>query len=251
MGGIGNQMFQYAAARAVAERTDQEIKLDISAYKQNNLRHYSLSHFNIRENFAELKDFFWLKLYKEPHFEFDPQTLNIGKDVYMQGYFQSEKYFKDIEGLIRKDFTFRGDVRRKIQDANSVNVHIRRGDYVSNPKTNVHHGICPMGYYRKAISLIANRIKDPHFFVFSDDINWAKDNFHFEYPITFVAGNEDWEDMQLMTHCKHHIIANSAFSWWGAWLSPFPEKTIIAPKKWFNKANLGTKDLIPNGWIKT
>lgn len=259
IGGIGNQMFEYAAGRAVAERTGQELKLDISAYKYDAKRQYSLSCFNTIENFLDVKNYFRAKQYNEQHFHFDPDLLKTSGNIYMNGYWQSEKYFKDIEDIIRKDFTFKEFVKPKndsvkseiqMHHNNSISIHVRRGDYVSNPQTNEYHGVLPIKYYEKAASIITDKIKDPYFFIFSDDINWCKSNFKLDYPTRFVEGNRDWEDMQLMVYCKNHIIANSAFSWWGAWLSPFKEKIVISPKDWFAGADLDIKDLIPERWIR-
>ena len=286
MGGLGNQMFQYAAGRAVAHRNQMLLKLDISDFEQYPSRSYRLHHFNIVESFATPDEVvrltkrgrdLWKRIsrgaehyllppYRRPVFaqsvgrfgHFDPDVLRVRGSVYLVGYWQSEKYFKDVEHIIRQDFTFRHTadtenqgLARIIGNTNSVSLHIRRGDYVCNPRFSRKFGTCSLEYYRTAIAKMAGKVKHPHIFVFSDDIDWACDNLKSQYPVTFVAhndANKDYEDLCLMSQCKHHIIANSTFSWWGAWLCANPEKVVIAPKIWFNEPGRDTRDLIPNSW---
>jgi len=281
MGGLGNQMFQYAAGRAVAYRNRTQLKLDLSYFDQNPRRSYKLHHFNIAESIAtpdevthftrrdlwsrisHLIERYLLPSYKrsvfaERFFHFDPNVLRLRGNVYLIGYWQSEKYFKDIEQIIRQDFTFKHapDTENQrlahiIANTNSVSLHIRRGDYISNPVTYQYHGVCSLDYYRAAIETLTQAIGQPHFFVFSDNMAWAQQNLKLDYPVTFVTHNgaeRDYEDLRLMSQCKHHIIANSTFSWWGAWLCAYPSKIVIAPKKWFSGANHDTKDLIPESW---
>lgn len=286
-GGLGNQMFQYAAGRALACRTGKPLKLDISSYRWDTLREYRLGSFKIREDFATLEEIErWmagsrpdsLNVYqrilrklrpwhrqmviRERSFSFDPAFMKIRGSCYLQeGYWQSEKYFKDYEEQIRKDFTFRDEpdetnrrVLEEIRSSNAVSLHIRRGDYVRNPKTRSVHGVLGLDYYRKAIGVMAKRVVRPKFFVFSDEIEWAKENLETGHPVTFVDHNregKDVEDLRLMKHCRHHIIANSSFSWWGAWLNDDPEKLVIAPRNWFSEKEMAqkdTSDLIPVGW---
>jgi hypothetical protein len=285
MGGLGNQMFQYAAGRAVAHRNRTPLKLDISAFEQDPLRSYRLHHFNIVESIATPDEVarltkrgrglwnrishrlerYLLPLYKQSVFAqrfdyFDPDILRVRGNVYLVGYWQSEKHFKDIEQIIRQDFTLRhapdaGNQRliRIMTNTNSVSLHIRRGDYVSNPVTYRYHGVCSLDHYRAAVARLTQTVKRPHFFIFSDDMEWAQQNLKLDYPVTYVTHNgveRDYADLRLMSQCKHHIIANSAFSWWGAWLCTYPPKIVIAPQKWFNKANCDTRDLTPASWIR-
>ena len=288
-GGLGNQMFQYAAGKRLAVKRQVGLKMDVIGLGENiantTPRRYSLSVFSIAENFAtkaeidSMKErgdsFFSLAKKKlglkigsfegktfiaEKHFQFDPEILSLGNDVYLQGYWQSEKYFSDIKDIIRKDFTVKilptainQKIINEIKIRNSASLHIRRGDYVSDKKTNQFHGICSLDYYAQGAKMIAEEKQDVHFFVFSDDINWAKENLKFNYPMTFVDINDDehsYEDMRLMSLCKHDIIANSCFSWWGAWLNQNPERIVIAPKSWFTDPNIDTIDLIPEKWIR-
>src|SRR3989344_4984067 len=159
--------------------------------------------------------------------------------------------------MIRKDFTFGATIveRNKklaseISGTNSVSVHIRRGDYVTNANTNQFHGLCSLDYYNKAVSFISSKQNEMELFVFSDDIEWCKENLKYDFPIHFVETNDAHSDMYLMSLCKHNIIANSSFSWWGAWLNDNFQKIVVAPSQWIADASVNTQDLIPKGWIK-
>lgn len=284
MGGLGNQLFQYAMGRRLSIAHHTSLKLDLGFYGKEISRKYSLSPFCIIEEFAsnaELAEItgeskrglarllFRLgqkrKLYyrkatlTEPHFRpYDRNLLNSSRDVYMCGYWQSEKYFVDIKDVIRHEFMLKQEpglakreLERQIHSTESVSLHIRRGDYISNPLFNQVHGTCSLEYYYDCIKRMAYNVPTPHFFVFSDDPNWAIKNLDLGYPTTFVPHTEpsrDHEDLWLMSRCKHHIIANSSFSWWGAWLNPSPEKIVYAPRKWFNDSERDTRDLIPDDW---
>lgn len=286
IGGLGNQLFQYAVARRIAHFKNCQIKLDLSGFRNYNLRTYRLSYFNIIENIAspdeiaslkgsqgknlpilalglinKIQPYYKRSYIKECHFHFDPNMMKAPCNAYLEGYWQSEKYFKDIENIIRSEFTLKHEpdainkeIYHIIGNSNSVSIHVRRGDYISNPITNQVHGVCPLDYYYRAIDKINELVKEPpHFFVFSDDPNWAGENLKTEDPVMVVSHNsldKDYEDLRLMSLCKHHIIANSSFSWWGAWLCTNKEKIVIAPNKWFNTNEHDTRDLIPDSWIK-
>ena len=290
-GGLGNQMFQYAMARAVAYRSNLPLKLDMEYFENGGLHQYRLGHFNIIEDFAteddikqfkpsrkqtiafaiyKIKEKFspwydWRKktVIKERSFLFNPDILKIRGSVYLDGYWQSEKYFADISHIIRCEFTIKYEpnsanrqILKKIDDTNSVSLHVRRGDYATNPKTLQMHGVLSLDYYMNALDLISEKIKEPHIFIFSDDIFWVKKNLKSALPLYFVEHNgkgQDYEDLRLMSRCKHHIIANSSFSWWGAWLSENPHKIVIAPNQWFSEERMkkmGENDIIPKNWIK-
>lgn len=287
-GGLGNQMFQYAIGRSLAEDKKTDFKLDISGYKNQKgitPRQYALQVFNVRESFASQADINWLikfftahkmgklflKLYnffplknkyyiKEPHYHFFKEIFDISGENYLDGYWQSEKYFKNIEKIIRQDFTLKSELNDRldkdlvnlISKTNSVSVHIRRSDYITNKAANQTHGVCSVDYYERAIKKIGESVDDLHLFVFSDDIPWVKDNLKSNYPITYVSdGNyKDYEEMILMSYCKHNIIANSSFSWWGAWLNNNYGKIVIAPINWFVDKSYNAKDLILENWIK-
>ena len=195
----------------------------------------------------------------EPHYLYWPGLNEVKGSAYLLGYWQSEKYFADYSDEIREDFTFKSplsernsDLANQISSVNSVSVHVRRGDYVTNAK-NAFIGVCPLSYYEQATELIKSRVESPVFFVFSDDMDWVKSNLKLDVKTVMVnhnSGSESYNDMRLMSMSKHHIIANSSFSWWGAWLNPNPEKIVIAPKKWFRNGEFDTSDLIPSNWIR-
>ena len=185
---------------------------------------------------------------------FDDAKLILGQNTR-----KSEKYFSNVEPQIRRDFTFRtpmnsinASIAAQIPAVNAVSLHIRRGDYVSDAKAAATHGLCSIDYYQEAIRYISSKTPDPHFFIFSDDIEWAKENLHIDCHHQYINqnhGSESYNDMRLMSMCRHHIIANSSFSWWGAWLNPSSNKLIITPNNWFARNEKPTSDLIPSTWI--
>ena len=279
-------MFQYALGKHLSEKNNCELKIDIQGFKKYKLHNYALSAYNITENIAtneEVNGFIGIQRYRiikfifkrflktksasenhilQKHFYFDPEILNLTDNKYLEGTWQSERYFNDIERIIKNDFTVKTPQIGKdlklgqiIKSTNSVSIHVRRGDYISNPKTNKFHGTCTLDYYHKAINLITQKIDNLHFFLFSDDCEWVKQHLKIDFPLVIVDHNnpdKNYEDLRLMSQCKHHIIANSTFSWWGAWLSENPDKIVIAPQKWFAKEDLNqqTSDLIPDSWIR-
>lgn len=282
IGGLGNQLFQYAIARNLAMKHNTELKIDISAFKEYTLRGYSLSPFNIIENIASDEEITSLKtrnpvfferlvskVFKRPlnppptyvyekHFHYDPEIMTLPDNSYLEGYWQSEKYFSDIAETIRNEFTIKiqptglnKELTERIKSCVSVSIHIRRGDYVKNPYTSRIHGICDIEYFLRGMNYLGNQICSPHYFIFSDDPDWVINNFNIPYQSTYVTHNHaqnDFEDLRLMSQCQHHIIANSTFSWWGAWLCRNLHKIVIAPQRWFNDADKDMKDLIPASW---
>ncbi len=272
IGGLGNQMFQYAAGRQIAVANNTQLKLDITGYDHQvgiTPREYRLGVFNIQAAPAD-KSEIWrhrLTMAMLRHHKIQQKNIhNIGQFLalpdhsYLEGYWGSEKYFKDIEEIIRKEFTLKNKpdainqkMINQIKDCDSISIHIRRSDYVTDKKTHNFHGLCGLDYYRRAISLITKKVMKPFFFIFSDDPYWCKTNLQLQYPTVYVThnlGKKDHEDIRLMNKCKHNIIANSSFSWWGAWLNKNKNKTVITPKKWFREPSIDTKDLIPQPWIK-
>jgi len=280
---LWNQMFQYAFIKALSLRNKVDFKLDISWFNTY-FRPYELEIFDIEKKYATKNDvpfyekifncnkyswksfvlcnytrLFLASLNKKHFFEKDFKNyfLNI-EDWYIEWYFQSEKYFKDYEQEIRKDFNFiikpsekNIDTIKIIKNSNSVSLHIRRWDYLLNK--NSYIWFLWLEYYKKSIKIIKGKIENPTFFVFSDDINWVKENLKISnkvYYIDWNKWNKSYEDMRLMSLCKHNIIANSSFSWWGAWLNSNKEKIVIAPKKWFNSNIRDYSDIIPEKWIK-
>jgi len=285
IGGLGNQMFQYAAGRALSLKCECDLLLDISAFTNYGLHQgFELQRvFNCTTGIAtetdvrkvlgwqspsfvrrivlrsSMEKFRSEEFVVEPHFQYWSGINDLTEDCYLYGYWQTEKYFAAEAEQIRKDFTFKlpmesnnAELAQHISQVNSVSLHVRRGDYVSNSKNIATHGLCSLEYYLVAIQHIAKHIECPHFFIFSDDIAWVKDNLKIDFPHQYVDHNygaESYNDMRLMSMCKHHIIANSSFSWWGAWLNPKVDKVVIAPKCWFaNKTNI--QDLIPQSWVR-
>ena len=257
IGGLGNQCFQYAVGRQLAELRHTELKIDISEFEVYKLHAYSLNNLNIVENFATPEEIFGARRVKEKHFHFDPEALSLPDGSCLHGYWQSEKYFAAISDIIRGDLTVKQPLAGKNKELAdeaaccvSVSLHIRRVDYL----TESIFEPCSLDYYFSAVKHIAGATGNPHFFVFTDDKAWVRENFKLPYPVTFVEHNgpdKNYEDMRLMSLCKHNIIANSTFSWWGAWLNRNPDKIVFAPKKWFtDKARSSPKDIVPEAWLR-
>ena len=279
-GGLGNQMFQYALFKKF-QSLGREVKADISFYdKYNSHNGFEMDKIFLlnvpratKKNINELKDTsnflrkyrrFFRVFWKSTDIEqigsdFNDSIFSV-KNAYLNGYWQSEKFFKDIESDIRKDFTFRNidfknkTILKKILGNNSISVHIRRGDYETHAQTKkLLGGICTPDYYNHAIRLICSKIKNPLFFIFSDDLTWTKKNLTLPDNAVFVdinLGENSYKDLFLMSNCKHNILANSSFSWWAAWLNTNPKKIIICPNKWSNSRRLDSKDRIPTNWIR-
>ncbi|HSA06012.1 MAG TPA: alpha-1,2-fucosyltransferase [Candidatus Gastranaerophilales bacterium] len=285
LGGIGNQMFQYALGKHLATKHNTQVKLDLTGFEEYKLHKYRLNVLNLEENVASLEEIEAIKykklnfiskaIYKikgkkntkpsksyilEKQFPFDPEILTLPDNVYLEGYWQTEKYFKEISQVIKKDFGIKNELCGKnkefaeqINDSNSISLHIRRGDYVKDAKTKAAHYVDLDEYYKNAINLIKERVSNPHFYIFSDDPEWAKANYAGDSAcsiVDFNSADNGYEDLRLMSLCKHNITANSSFSWWGAWLNNNPDKIVIAPQKWFNDPQKDPKDLQPDGWIK-
>jgi hypothetical protein len=247
MGGLGNYMFQITTAYSLAldnedslvlnNRTSVSVHKHIDTYRNNILR--NLTYGETTTN----------KIYSEPFFHYNeiPYTPNLK----LNGYYQSEKYFKHNRDKILECFSIDDESRKYIDEKydnilknKTCSIHVRRGDYLG--LSNIHP-TCSINYYGDAMKQMDN---DTVFLVFSDDIEWCKQNIKFNHLVHFVEGNEDYMDMWLMSLCDNNIIANSSFSWWGAWLNNNPNKKVIVPKKWFGPGvNHNTQDLIPESWI--
>jgi len=287
-GGLGNQMFQYAVGRQLSIINNTTLKLDLSFIKDKKLReHFTLRDFelealNINCEYSSLDDvkhfannniiskikrkFANTKLLTEKGKRFQSEVLDSGKEIYLDGYWQSEKYFEKIRTELLSEFSLKKSsldklnnneslkqIKELIESSNSIAIHFRRGDYVTDTVTNQFHGTCSIQYYQDAIKLLAQKVQSPHFFLFSDDPEWVLNNrVADDFPTTVVTTLDMHFDMYLMSLCKHNIIANSSFSWWGAWLNRNSEKLVIAPEKWFADCNMNdqTIDLIPEKWIR-
>ncbi len=291
-GGLGNQMFQYAAGRAIALRTDTALEIETSffqgtlnegEYKRKfqlklfpniaelnlkeispkNYRKQRLYEKNIfykTENFLRKKigvtaayEYIWERdlLTYEPTFH---QQAVSAKLVYLVGNWQNEKYFQDFESTIRHDFVFpaiksdslNNTLMKQIQDTESVSVHVRRSDYLL---AGIHSPVSTE-YYQKALQLMQQKLESPNYFVFSDDIAWCRENLGLQNAcfIEHNVGDTSYRDMQLMSSCKHNIIANSSFSWWGAWLNQYSSKIVVAPENWLVNPLIKTENIVPKNW---
>ena len=273
-GGIGNQLFQYAIAKSISVKNADIFKLDIHPYKNYMLHSgYRLNLLNIEENIANSEEILnlkgndnnlfkvlrKLKIYKkntylkEKHaMNFDPNVFNYN-NVYLNGYWQNEKYFINIRDILLKEITPKKKISEiannylsNIQNTISVGLHVRRGDYLKLP----HLGVLEIDYYKKAYDYILQNIDKAIFYIFSNDLTWCQNNFDFINNKVFVKETRsEIDDLILMKSCQHNIIANSSFSWWAAWLNQNSQKIILAPKKWFESDSYSNKLLCEN-WIK-
>ncbi len=285
--GLGNQLFQYAAGKALSMEKNTSLKLDKTWFEldieKQTPRNYGLDPYMLQPELASRKEIdYFLKpditsipgkirtkldsmkpnhkklVYKEPFFHYDANFTKASSNIYLIGYWQSEKYFKNQENQIRNDFRFKYPLSDKnkhweqlIKQSNAISLHVRRTDMVNNPDVAKTHGSCGIDYYESAAKLIAENEIDPVFFIFSDDPEWCKINLKLSWPVHYIDNNQGdlaYIDMQLMSMCKHHITANSSFSWWGAWLNPSRTKKVICPVKWFADDVRNTSDLIPSNW---
>lgn len=279
-GGLGNQFFQYAAGRALAQRRQTELVMDTSWFGNlpngNTYRKFELDKFFIEARLATFEESSNFRFYHgrimrrlpflprkwhhglEEKFEFDSKILMLPDNTYLDGYWQSHLYFDEISGLIRRELQpdlppgdRNQDLINKMVEFNSVAIHIRRGDYITNASALKTHGVCELDYYSRAIKIIIERVPNPYFYIFSDDINWSRDNLNVPGPVEYIGHNkneEAFQDLRLIASCRHQIIANSSFSWWGAWLNPSAQKIVVAPRKWFLvDKNIST--LLPKDWI--
>jgi hypothetical protein len=283
-GGLGNQLFQYALGRYLAFKQDAELMINDSFYvdvpagvtprrseldkfatqlrmvtdsERRYLKRYTNRYLRYLQKYIALPGRF--KYVREPLDRLLLEVRDYRGDLLLDGYWQSEQYFAGAEGIIRKDLTpsfdlSERDVRVKLamQNTTSVSLHIRRGDYVTNAHTNAWHGVCGVDYYRNAMQVVEPRLQNPHYFVFSDDMEWVKANLKIDHPCTYVAHNDETtavNDLMLMASCQHHIIANSSFSWWGAWLNSSQEKLVVRPKVWLKQLPYMNDSVCPSSWM--
>jgi len=284
IGGLGNQMFQYAAALSVATRHAKALKLDLSAFEAYKTRPYQLDRLKVPQDIytgtplsgpvsnslparviRKLKGGYTFRegVYREPHYHFDPSVFDLtGDEILLDGYFQSPRYFMGVESLLRERFQPRVPLTeaaatwavRIDASPSSVSLHVRRGDYLTAAATSVHVAL-DRGYYDRAVSLMQDLVgAEAEFFLFSDEPDFIAEAFA-DLPRSHVVHSDPsapWEDMFLMARCRHNIIANSSYSWWGAWLNINDSKRVIAPARWFTPDKLATcnvLDLFPDDWI--
>ena len=277
-GGLGNQMFQYALYKKL-ESMGKDVVMDTSFFRsKQNLRELEIGVFGVQYRSITDKEAAYIrgygyqdtiidkikyklkpskmKMYRDTIERFQPEIFKMD-DIYLCGYWQSEKYFKDVRNTILKEFSFPLETRerfedlcKQMQEENSISIHIRRSDYLTEQNAKVYGNICTEIYYENAIAYMDRQIKNPHYYVFTDDLEWTRGYFKGDqYTIVDEnRGKDSYADIYLMSQCKHNIIANSSFSWWGAWLNENPDKKVLAPKKWFH--NHEKDEIVCEDWIR-
>lgn len=279
-GGLGNQMFQYALGRTLALKNNDVLKLDTESLSKakvigNIYRPFDLEVFTIEKNIATREEVLALKhphgifskaiikfkhkVLRQSNVVFNQKVTKLTGSQYLDGYWQSPLYFENIRPTLLADFTLRealspsGQIlQAQIKSTNSVSIHIRRGDYVQNPRVLRENGICSVTYYKQAVAKINAMQKEVTYFIFSDDMTWVKENLPFKDAAVVYIEDKTLtapQELYLMSQCKHNIIANSSFSWWAAWLNQFERKMVIAPTPWFETVAYD-KNLIPPSWIQ-
>jgi hypothetical protein len=279
-GGLGNQMFQYAAGRALALRAGLPLGLDLRHYARAREHGYGLAAFRLADVPVDpkalpplprrqpLAALLWRlagrqpRPWRERHLGFDPAIAAIRGPAWIDGYFQSERYFADAVDTIRAELSpaappdpenarWLAEIRA---EPRAVSLHVRRGDYVRNARFAARHGTCTPDYYDRAVAAIAERMGEaPVIYAFSDDPAWVRDNLRLPCEMRIPAHNDasrNVEDLRLMSACRHHVIANSSFSWWGAWLNPDPGRIVAAPARWFADPAMSNPDIWPEGWLR-
>lgn len=259
-GGLGNQFFQYAFGRAYEEKTGEEVSFDTWSFYRDKLRNYELDNYNIKKCKKRfLKRFFcnivwelkthighteWLEKFVKMECEaelFMTQIIST-EDAYVVGFWQNEDYFSDYLKMIKSELIYNGpisgkqsEIIEKMRSEQSVAMHIRRTDYLSDVGKTIYEKI-DKAYYLSALEYLRNRVGDIQVYIFSDDIAWCKNEYSDIENLIFIddsISTSQHTDMEMMRNCKHFVIANSTFSWWGAWLADYANKIVISPKKWF------------------
>jgi len=276
-GGLGNQLFQYAAGLSLAEKHQTQLKINVDFKQADTSRTLGLSHFNIFLESAtpeEIKHYSptsilfkkilsylplaLQKFYKERQFSYQPDFEKLGPNVYLKGYWQSERYFATIATQVKDIFTLQPHfysnilpLIEEIKQTESVSIHVRKGDYLLHPYSDYYASL-ESAYYNNALEALQEKLPQLKLYVFTDDPKWVKENLALPIPYTLISGVQTrsmYEDFQAMLSCKYHIIANSSFSWWTAWLSAREGKKVVAPKEWFKNGPSDTADLIPKSWL--
>lgn len=290
IGGLGNQMFQYAFGRRLALERGVPLKIDVSAFADYDLHGYALGRLAIEAEEAGAAEVAALtavaprfpenlvprrllprflrrsRRYHPQHvhegegFTYDPAVVEREGSLYIDGYWQSERYFAPAAATLRREFAVptplagrNAEVADRIQAGPAISVHVRRGDYAADPKTRAIHGLLSLDYYAAAVAHLAERVEAPRYFIFSDDPAWAAANLDLPGEPVLVDHNDaatNYEDLRLMSLCDHHVIANSSFSWWGAWLNASAEKIVVAPARWVADPSKPCPDVCPEAWVR-
>lgn len=284
-GGLGNQLFQYAAGRAIALHNSDILKIDNTDYTEGNqcqkketLRSFDISDFMITTQIASKSEVNKIKyplkyiskiqrnikqkIFRQHYVDWHPNVFEMAENLYVEGYFQTEKYFKHISDLILSEYVLKPNLASEIEPLLSeikskdvsVSLHIRRGDYATNLRVSRSHLICGKKYYEKAITEIHRLYPTAHIYIFSDDPEWVRKNINFQCPHTFIssapalkAAFKPSQEMIIMANCKHNIISNSSFSWWGAYLNSYKNKIVLAPSIW-TKGSYPQPNILPENW---
>ncbi|HLG04203.1 MAG TPA: alpha-1,2-fucosyltransferase [Bacteroidia bacterium] len=288
MGGLGNQMFQYAAGRSLSEKFHVPLLLDRSFLDKrgenltHTIRDLEIDAWQINASIATQEEITRLervdrnpflrriaarvpslihnRIFRAASTKYNPAFEKARPPVLLDGFWQSEKYFKNIRPLLLREFQpvdkpegRNVELLSQISSSNSISIHVRRGDYVTNPGASRFHGACSIDYYERAAARMKGISTNPLFFIFSDELEWVKENIQLPSNTVFVShnkGRESYWDLFLMRNCRHHIIANSSFSWWGAWLGEFPGKKVMAPGNWFSDPLADASDIVPPEWLR-
>jgi|AntAceMinimDraft_1070359.scaffolds.fasta_scaffold14239_3 hypothetical protein len=285
-GGLGNQLFQYALGRYLATKLSAELVIEDSFYQDTKVgvtpRRYELDKFatqlrivtDAERNYLRRYTNRWMRYIqkyisipgkyryvREPLDRLHLEVRGYSGNLFLDGYWQSDQYFTGIEDKLRQELqpmvalpSADQMIALSMKSANAVSLHVRRGDYITHAHTNAWHGVCGLDYYANAMRVIESHITNPHYFVFSDDMEWVKANLPINAACTYVSHNDGTtavNDLKLMSSCQHHIIANSSFSWWGAWLNPHPCKLVIRPSTWLKQLPYMNESVCPQSWIKS
>ena len=277
-GGLGNQLFQFALGRSLALRRNTGLGFDLSWFGNelaiDTPRPYALEPYDLdvsldgadhpssrpdpKTRIGRLLASRDARLIKQRGHGYDPAVMSAPDGCLLDGYWQSEKYFVDAAPTVREELALpsptdprNSDLLSRISSEHSVGVHIRRGDYVTNRRTHAFHGMPTVDWYRSAVDRVAARVDGIELFVFSDDPDWVLAEFRHDHPTTYVRhnGQAAHEDLRLLAACSHHILSNSSFSWWGAWLGEKPGQIAIAPTPWIRRAPAATQDVVPDRWV--
>lgn len=284
-GGLGNQLFQYSLGRSLALRHGSELRFDISLLEDKADRAFYLTRFETAGSMIQASEMStllrrpnllerlfpalrrpYVRRIHEHTTRFDPTVLETSDNVFLDGYWQSELYFRNVKSEIRRDLTIQEpptgrnkQIAGELSESNSVGLHVRRGDYVAHPVASRILGFCGLDYYRRAVDRIAETVESPRYYVFSDDPEWCRHHLQLGAPTKILDHNppdEPHEDLRLMSLCRHHVIANSTFSWWGAWLAEgdgranVEDRIVIAPKRWYRSTEHSSDDLVPDRWLR-